>query len=93
MRFQNKMRMVLDTDKKFGARVMTPEEIVELLNEQYETILELQGRIKAMDKPITQILLLLLDDEIKNKLSDVEWKAFEELSKLNGDVPMKPSSG
>lgn len=23
MRFQNKMRMVLDTDKKFGARVMT----------------------------------------------------------------------
>ena len=86
MRFQNKMRMVLDTDKKFGARVMTPEEIVELLNEQYETILELQGRIKAMDKPITQILLLLLDDEIKNKLSDVEWRAFEELSKLNGDV-------
>lgn len=65
---------------------LSSEEIVDRLNEQSETIQQLQSRIKSLDKPLTQIMLLLLDDEIRSKLTDVEWKAFEELSKFNGDI-------
>jgi hypothetical protein len=83
---ENKYRVFRNcTDKKYQGYI-TPREVVDTLNNQHEIIQQLQDRIKSLDKPLTQIMLLLLDDEFRSKLTDVEWEAFEELSKFNGDI-------
>ena len=43
-RFKTDLRMVIDTTKNYGARVLTPEEIVELLNKLYEENNELKDK-------------------------------------------------
>lgn len=41
-RFETRLRMVIDNEKNFGARVLNPDEIIELLNKvsqpEYDTI-------------------------------------------------------
>ena len=38
-RFETNMRLVIDTEKKYGARVLNAEEVVDLLNEGMEVVI------------------------------------------------------
>ena len=47
---------------------------------------QLKQEIQSINKDLTQIMLILLDDDIVSKLTEIELKAFERLSKFKGDV-------
>ena len=46
-RFETNMRLVIDTEKKYGARVLNAEEVVDLLNEQHEENEQLKQELKT----------------------------------------------
>ena len=79
-RYQNKMRLVIDTEKNFGARVLTPEEIVELLNEKNEIIIELRKKHRELQIDFNESAGTIHD--LKEKVLDLEDK-IEELEKEN----------
>lgn len=62
------------------------KEIVNVLNSLSDENEQLKQQIQSINKDLTQIMLILLDDDISQKLTETELKAFERLSKFKGDV-------
>ena len=69
-RFETNMRLVIDTEKKYGRRVLNAEEVVNLLNEQDQQIKELENKITKIEE--------IIDNRLDNKVIP-KWENNNEL--------------
>ena len=53
-RFKTNIRMVIDTTKNYGARVLSPEEIVDCLNALHEENIQLSDKNRKLTAKLTQ---------------------------------------
>ena len=67
-RFETKLRMVIDTEKKYGARVLNAEECVDLLNKQYE-----ENQDLATKKEDAEYELLHLKEKYEELLEENKY--------------------
>lgn len=72
--------------QEIGGKVYHCQGIVDKLNKLSDENEQLKQEIQSINKDLTQIMLILLDNDIVSKLTVTELKAFERLSKFKGDV-------
>lgn len=88
-RFETNMRLVIDTEKKYGARVLNAEEVVDLLNNLAEENKQLKERNNRQAKRLAELYELMakkdweslteIIDDFKRCEEQLqrEWRTYE----------------